>query len=87
MGQIFCGYADPEIASAISHLPVWCFHGDADDTVPVDASRKMIDALKTAGSRPKYTEYKGVGHNSWDRAYGTEELYDWLLTHKRPAAK
>ena len=36
----------------------------------------MIEALKEAGGKPKYTEYPGVGHNSWDKAYGTDELYD-----------
>jgi predicted peptidase len=39
----------------------------------------MIAALKAAGGQPKYDEYPGVGHNSWDRAYGTKELYTWLL--------
>jgi hypothetical protein len=39
----------------------------------------MIKALKSAGADPKYDEYPGVGHNSWDKAYGTKELYDWLL--------
>ena len=28
---------------------------------------------------PKYTEYAKVGHNSWDKAYGTDELYEWML--------
>lgn len=78
-----CGYADPEIAPAVSHLPVWCFHGSADKAVPVDQSRKMIHALKATGASPKYTEYKRVRHNSWDRAYDTDQLYDWFLTHEQ----
>ena len=44
----------------------------------------MIKAIKKAGAEPKYTEYPGVGHNSWDKAYATKELYDWLLKqHKK----
>jgi predicted peptidase len=71
-------------AEKIKHIPCWCFHGDADQAVPVQLSRDMIKALKDAGADPKYTEYPGVGHNSWDRAYGTAELYDWLLKqHKK----
>jgi predicted peptidase len=23
-----------------------------------------------------------VGHNSWDKAYATKELYDWLLAQQ-----
>jgi predicted peptidase len=74
-----CGGGDAKTAAAIKHIPCWCFHGDKDTAVKVDLSRAMIDALKAAGSTPKYTEYPGVGHNSWDQAYGTRELYTWLL--------
>jgi predicted peptidase len=74
-----CGRGDPQTAAKFKHIPCWCFHGDADKTVPVEGSRQMIAALKAAGGQPKYDEYPGVGHNSWDRAYGTKELYTWLL--------
>lgn len=78
-----CGGGDPSWAESIRHLPCWCFHGDKDASVPVAASRQMIDALKKAGATPKYDEYPGVGHNSWDKAYGTDGLYPWLLQHQR----
>lgn len=77
-----CGGGNTGDAEKIKDIPCWCFHGDADRAVRVDLSRQMIDALKKAGASPKYTEYAGVGHNSWDQAYGTGELYDWLLMHK-----
>ncbi len=73
-----CGGGDPKAADKIKHIPCWCFHGDQDTAVKVERSRDMIKALKAAGSQPKYTEYAGVGHNSWDRAYQTPELYAWL---------
>jgi|SRR6516225_1953766 predicted peptidase len=79
-----CGGGNADQAAKIKNIPCWCFHGDADKAVPVERSRKMIEALKTAGAAPKYTEYPGVGHNSWDQAYGTKELYEWLLMQKLP---
>jgi predicted peptidase len=78
-----CGGGDPATAKAIKDVPCWCFHGDADKAVPVGRSRMMIGALKEAGAKPRYDEYKGVGHNSWDKAYGTDELYEWLLMQKK----
>jgi predicted peptidase len=78
-----CGGGDPKQAAKIKDLPCWCFHGDADPTVKVDLSRNMIKALKDAGGEPKYTEYPGVEHNSWTKAYATKELYDWLWEQKR----
>jgi predicted peptidase len=77
-----CGRGDTKTADKIKDLPCWCFHGDADTAVKVEGSREMIDAIKKAGGSPKYTEYPKVGHNSWDNAYGTDDLYKWLLEQK-----
>ncbi|HVS34479.1 MAG TPA: prolyl oligopeptidase family serine peptidase [Gemmataceae bacterium] len=74
-----CGGGDPNQAKVIKDIPCWIFHGDADKSVPVDRSRAMVEALKAAGGQPKYTEYAGVGHNSWEMAYNTPDLYEWLL--------
>jgi hypothetical protein len=35
------------------------------------------------GVDPKYTEYPHLGHNCWEEAYATPELWDWLLKQKR----
>jgi predicted peptidase len=78
-----CGRGDPKTGETIKDIPTWAFHGDADKTVPPSGSREMIEAIKKAGGKPKYTEYPGVGHNSWDMAYGTKELWAWLLEQKR----
>ena len=78
-----CGRGDTKTADKIKDLPTWAFHGDADPAVNVSGSRDMIAAIKKAGGQPKYTEYPGVGHNSWDQAYATDELYTWLLEQKK----
>ena len=44
----------------------------------------MIDALKAAGGKPKYTEYQGVGHDSWTQTYADPELYAWLFAQRKP---
>jgi predicted peptidase len=72
-----------ETAEKIARLPVWSFHGDADTSVPVSESRKLNEALQAAGGNVKYTEYPGVGHRSWGRAYSEEELLPWLLAQKK----
>jgi hypothetical protein len=28
-----------------------------------------------------------MGHNSWNRVYAGQDLYDWLLTHQRTGVK
>ena len=68
-----------EVARLVGKTPVWIFHGDADDSVPVEESRHMAAALKAAGATVKYTEYAGVGHDSWNKAYAEPDLVPWLL--------
>lgn len=69
------------VAEKVGKTPVWVFHGAADPVVPVTESQKMVEALKSTGGQVKYTEYEGVGHNSWDKAYSESELYKWMLGH------
>lgn len=78
-----CGGGNPKDAEKIKSIPCWTFHGDADTAVKVERSREMVDALKAAGGKPKYTEYPKVGHNSWDAAYAEKELLPWLLEQKK----
>ena len=68
------------VAAQIGKTPVWIFHGGADPVVPVAESQKMNEALKASGGNVKYTEYPGVGHNSWDKAYGEPDFMTWLLS-------
>ena len=74
-----CGRGNPADAAKIKDLPIWNFHGDKDNAVPIKGSQDMIDAIKAAGGNPKFTIYPGVGHNSWDKAYREEKLNEWFL--------
>ena len=78
-----CGGGDPNSVEKFAKVPIWAFHGDADQTVKVESTRSMIEALKKNGSEPKYTEYPGVNHDSWTRTYKDPALYAWLLAQKK----
>ena len=69
-----------EAAQKIGQTPVWIFHGGDDPVVPVTESRRMSEAMKTLGGEVHYTEYPGVGHNSWEKAYAEPELLTWMLS-------
>ena len=68
--------------SGIKDLPIWVFHGDQDGAVPVERSREAVAALKALGGKPIYTEYPGVGHDSWNPAYADLKFYEWLFAQK-----
>ena len=78
-----CGHPTPSTAGAVKDVPVWNFHGAADDVEPATSSRVMIDALRKAGGRPLHTEYAGIGHNVFMWAYTEPALIEWLFAQKR----
>ncbi|MBX3255557.1 MAG: dienelactone hydrolase family protein [Chitinophagaceae bacterium] len=79
-----CGGGNPAGAKIYGkNFPVWVFHGADDNVVPVKNSRVMVEALKEAGAKVKYTEYPGVKHDSWINAFAEPELLPWLFSQKK----
>ncbi|MEO2092258.1 MAG: prolyl oligopeptidase family serine peptidase [Gemmataceae bacterium] len=78
-----CGGGDPAQADKLTKLPIWVFHGDKDTAVPPERSRDMVAAIKKAGGKPEYTEFPGVGHDSWTPTYKDDKTRDWLFAQKK----
>jgi predicted peptidase len=79
-----CGGGDDTKADRLVKLPIWAVHGDEDEAVPVERSRTLIAAIKKAGGNPKYTELKGVGHNSWTPAYTDPDgVVKWMFEQRK----
>ena len=74
-----CGRGKPEAAATLKGRPLWTFVGDADSDRTVRNTREMVAALRAVGAKPRLTEYRGIGHNSWDRAYNDPSLVAWML--------
>lgn len=82
-----CPVADTATAGHIRNIPVWVFHGESDSVNSVIYSRMMVNALKRAGGAPRYTEYTGVGHRCWNKAYTEPGLIQWLFHQKKNNGK
>ena len=81
-----CGAGDPKQAGRI-RAPAWVFQGADDRTVPPIRSREMVEALRAAGAEARYTEYPGVGHDSYEKAFTDPELVEWLFAQRGPAVE
>lgn len=78
---VVCGMTPVPYAAWIDeNLPIWVFHGEEDRSIPISESEKMVDKLRQMGHEVKFTRYPGVGHDSWVKAYTTEELYEWFMS-------
>lgn len=83
-GLPICGGGDTAEAGKLTKIPVWTFHGDQDKAVKTQRSRNMSQSIKDAGgSLIKYTEYPGVGHDSWTQTYANDAVLDWLFAQKK----
>ncbi len=80
---VICGGGEPETVNVLKNVPTWVFHGDEDTTVPPERSREMVDALKRAKGKVWYTEYKGVGHFSWEPVFDDPKVLKWLLKQRK----
>ncbi len=78
-----CGGWGTDEAERFIDTPMRLFHGDEDKAVDVQYSRDMYAAIKAAGGDVEYTEYPGVGHNSWLNAYWEDSMWQWMFKQKR----
>jgi predicted peptidase len=83
-GVPIAGGGNPSTAENFSKVPVWVFHGDQDDAVDVEQSRKLVAALEDEDAPVKYTEMKGKGHGIVGEVYQNEELHEWLFEQVKP---
>ena len=73
----------PEDAPALARMGVWMFQGETDNISTVALAKRMAAAIRAAGGEVHYTEYKGVGHSTANRAYNDARVIDWLLNQEK----
>ena len=82
-----CGGGDPILARTLKDVPIWAFHGAKDSVVPVEESKRLVEAVNARGGNAKLTIYPDANHDSWTETYNNPKLYDWLLEHRRTSKK
>ena len=84
-GVPVCAAGSPgTVTVAAARFPIWAFHSDDDHLVSVESEREMVKAWKSKGGVAHYTEYTGLKHSSWKKAYVDVDLFRWLLSQKLP---
>jgi predicted peptidase len=80
---MICGGGDPAKAASIKDTPLWVFHGEKDDVVPIERSRADVEALEKLGAEVRFTAYPDAKHDSWTATYSNPKVYRWMLKHRR----
>ena len=78
-----CGGGNRIMSIFLKDMPIWAFHGAKDSVVPVEESKDLVEAINARGGNAKLTIYPEANHDSWTETYNNQEVYDWLLEHRR----
>ena len=75
----------------LGELPIWGFHGDADDVIDAQGTIYPMEQLQACtdpiATDARLTIYPGVGHDSWTQTYNLSagyDIYEWLMSHTNP---
>jgi predicted peptidase len=84
-----CGGGNPQNGCNLSTIPVWIQHGNKDAAVPISESEKMVKSIKACngGTNLKYTVHQGASHGDLEKAFRTDELYNWLFQFSKDDLK
>ncbi len=74
----------PHAVTALRDVPVWAFHGDRDEVVPMESSLTLVRALARAGGAARLSVVQGGGHAVWDGVYGDPAVLRWISHRRRP---
>lgn len=69
-----------------SNVPLWAFHGDKDDVVPISGSQAIVNAynecIPTPDPLARLTVLEGQAHWGWNEVYDGDlghDIYAWFL--------
>lgn len=86
-----CGGGALDCIEIYKQIPIYCFHGEDDSTVPYEKSTKiMYEKIKSAGGNLiKFVSFPNQGHGIWNNAItfsgdnNNPPLSEWLFSQSR----
>ena len=72
-------YSNATNVNKVKFTPIWQFQGSLDDGPPPNIGRKIAKAMDAVGANYTYTEYPGLGHGTWNTAYGEANFWPFIL--------
>jgi predicted peptidase len=82
-----CGWSGTGGMAQASQVPVWAFHGALDLFVPPPLHKRAADAHRAAGGETRWTSVPGSMHWIWVQTYRREDIYAWMLSHRKSAGR
>ncbi len=80
------GGGDTGKAQRIKDIPIWCFHGGADNTIAEGNTWWMYDAISNAGGNIRYTKYRNTDHCISGGVFCRDDVWSWMFAQRRSSA-
>lgn len=80
------GWGHPDFMPSIAEakLPVWVFAGGRDNSVEKKYFFEGLNILEELGHEEVlFTIHEDMNHDAWKRVYAGDDIYTWLLEHKK----
>jgi dienelactone hydrolase len=79
------GGGDLAAVPRLAGLPIWAVHGDADQVVRCEESRRLIEAIEAAGGSARYSELRGIDHQGAAlEVYSADsEILAWMFSQRK----
>ena len=75
-------YSYLNLASKVSHLPIFLHHSTNDKTSKFSVAEKMSDELKKLNANMLF-DIGNFGHYGWNKIYKNPENINWLISWKK----
>lgn len=70
------------LCPTLKNMPIWTFHGTADNIIPMSETERVVKALVACGGNIQFTQMEGEGH-SIQYLYERDEIYEWMMKWRR----
>jgi len=70
------------LCSTLKKMPIWTFHGTADNIIPISETERVIKVLEQCKGNVQFTRLQNEGHTI-QYLYEKDDIYDWMLKWKR----
>ena len=77
------GHKDLMKPLADNKIPIWCFAGGRDLVIQEQYFYPGLNELEKLGHEVRFTIESDMGHDTWKRVYGGEDLYTWFLSQQK----
>jgi predicted peptidase len=78
-----CNDIDTARICNLKNIPIWAFHGTADDKIPIFETERIVRKLNNCQGKIRFTRLENEGHAIQYIYESKPEIFDWLLKQKK----